>query len=182
MLLNFFKQHPQLTADRRNTNLGVILLEFLELYGIKFNYNNFGIRISDEEGREKGFILKKKLACLARNECSQARLAIEDPTNKSNNTARNSYLFEKIRISFRNSYFYLISRCGLKELDDFEDKQVEKSILSNLVGYSAKELELRRKVMAFYESELNNDAVKKKSSRLESIGDYIRLLPDLYDE
>lgn len=39
--------HPRKDIHCPNTNLGVLLIEFLELYGRKFNYVKTGIRIKD---------------------------------------------------------------------------------------------------------------------------------------
>lgn len=39
--------HPRQNAYCSNANLGVLLIEFLELYGRKFNYVKTGIRVKD---------------------------------------------------------------------------------------------------------------------------------------
>lgn len=39
--------HPTYDARDPNKNLGVLLVEFFELYGCNFNYNKVGIRIRD---------------------------------------------------------------------------------------------------------------------------------------
>lgn len=40
-----FQLHPRQNAHSSNANLGVLLIEFLELYGRKFNYVKTGIRV-----------------------------------------------------------------------------------------------------------------------------------------
>ena len=42
-----FQLHPRQNAYCSNANLGVLLIEFLELYGRKFNYVKTGIRVKD---------------------------------------------------------------------------------------------------------------------------------------
>lgn len=39
--------HPRKKASCSDANLGVLLIEFLELYGRNFNYVNTGIRVKD---------------------------------------------------------------------------------------------------------------------------------------
>lgn len=39
--------HPRAHARLRNANLGVLLIEFFELYGRHFNFLNTGIRVKD---------------------------------------------------------------------------------------------------------------------------------------
>lgn len=49
-LLHFFtnlKLHPRTEATQPNANLGVLLIEFLELYGRHFNYLKTALRIRD---------------------------------------------------------------------------------------------------------------------------------------
>lgn len=43
----FIQLHPRKDIHCSNTNLGVLLIEFLELYGRKFNYVKTGIRVKD---------------------------------------------------------------------------------------------------------------------------------------
>lgn len=42
-----FQLHPRQNAYCSSANLGVLLIEFLELYGRKFNYVKTGIRVKD---------------------------------------------------------------------------------------------------------------------------------------
>ena len=47
LVVNFFQQHPRESAKITGENLGTLLLEFLELYGRNFNYEQNGIRVRD---------------------------------------------------------------------------------------------------------------------------------------
>lgn len=42
-----FQLHQRLDASQPNANLGVLLIEFFELYGRHFNYLKTGIRIKE---------------------------------------------------------------------------------------------------------------------------------------
>ena len=48
LVVNFLQQHSRENAKKDGENLGVLLLEFFELYGRQFNYETCGIRIRDE--------------------------------------------------------------------------------------------------------------------------------------
>lgn len=43
----FFQLHPRQNAFCPGANLGVLLIEFFELYGRNFNYMKTGIRVKD---------------------------------------------------------------------------------------------------------------------------------------
>ena len=47
MAVSFLQLHPRKDVSTLKTNLGVLLLEFFELYGRSFNYNQLGIRLRD---------------------------------------------------------------------------------------------------------------------------------------
>ena len=47
MAVSFLQLHPRNDASTLNTNLGVLLLEFFDLYGRSFNYSQSAIRIRD---------------------------------------------------------------------------------------------------------------------------------------
>lgn len=44
---DFLQHHPQAQGRTLKNNLGVLLIEFFELYGRNFNYTNVGIRVKD---------------------------------------------------------------------------------------------------------------------------------------
>ena len=45
MVMNFLQQHP--VPPNEHSNLGVLLIEFFEMYGVNFNYEVVGISIRD---------------------------------------------------------------------------------------------------------------------------------------
>lgn len=46
MCINLFQLHPSIKSDK-NPNLGVLLMDFFEFYGRKFNYNETCISVTD---------------------------------------------------------------------------------------------------------------------------------------
>eukprot|EP00116_Pleurobrachia_bachei_P006548 sb/3466810/ len=79
-------------------NLGVLLIEFFEFYGIRFNYNNTGIRIADGGS----FFNKSENA-----EMRGSMLCIEDPFQPGNDIARASYSMFIVKEAFKLAYTWL---------------------------------------------------------------------------
>lgn len=48
MVVSFLQQHVREDARSTKANLGVLLVEFFELYGVDFNYTRTAIRITDD--------------------------------------------------------------------------------------------------------------------------------------
>jgi len=68
------QRHARADATSPNANLGVLLLEFLELYGCNFNYYNTAIRVT--HGGE--YVPKEQMKDLE-NGARPSLLCIEDP-------------------------------------------------------------------------------------------------------
>lgn len=86
MCISFLQLHPRQTSYA-NANLGVLLLEFLELYGRKFNYMKTGISIKSG-GR---YIPKEELQREMVDGHRPSLLCIEDPLTPGNDIGRSSY-------------------------------------------------------------------------------------------
>ena len=48
MVVSFLQKHTREDARSGKSNLGVLLVEFFELYGIHFNFSRTAIRITDD--------------------------------------------------------------------------------------------------------------------------------------
>lgn len=95
MLVSFFQMHPLVQAKliRPEENLGVLLLDFLELYGRQFNYDCVGISVlrhSYFDKSDRGW----------QNERRSGILSIEDPQNPENDLCKASFCFATVRQSF----------------------------------------------------------------------------------
>lgn len=86
MCISFLQLHPRQNSYA-NANLGVLLLEFLELYGRKFNYMKTGISIKNG-GR---YIPKEELQREMVDGHRPSLLCIEDPLTPGNDIGRSSY-------------------------------------------------------------------------------------------
>jgi len=97
--------HLQLNEDQASIHrdLGNTLINFLEFYGIQFDYEKFGIRIrgggSYFEKSEKNWV----------NPHQRRALCIEDPHNSDHDLGRTVFEIETIRQHFEQSYLLLTS-------------------------------------------------------------------------
>ncbi|KFM64073.1 PAP-associated domain-containing protein 5, partial [Stegodyphus mimosarum] len=78
-----------------SSNLGTLLIEFFELYGINFNYEKVSIHFQD------GGSYQPK----ARG--TGTLLTVEDPCNQGNDVARGTYLMHLLKMSFQNAFHVL---------------------------------------------------------------------------
>lgn len=67
--------HPRIDARNPNENLGILLIEFFELYGRHFNYLKTGIRIKNGGA----YIAKEEIMKAMTNGYRPSMLCIEDP-------------------------------------------------------------------------------------------------------
>ncbi|RMC15865.1 hypothetical protein DUI87_08070 [Hirundo rustica rustica] len=71
----YMKLHPRIDARRADENLGMLLIEFFELYGRNFNYLKTGIRIKNGGA----YIAKEEIMKVMTNGYRPSMLCIEDP-------------------------------------------------------------------------------------------------------
>ncbi|KAE9390503.1 Nucleotidyltransferase [Gymnopus androsaceus JB14] len=104
LIISFLQMHPkirrgEIDADR---NLGVLLIEFFELYGSYFNYENVGISVRDGgtyfHRRQRGWYNDNNSNYKGRGGVSS--ISIEDPIDISNDISSGSYGFAKVRATF----------------------------------------------------------------------------------
>lgn len=153
------QQHPD---PENNKNLGVILLEFLELYGIHFNYGNVCISVTDG-GKYFPKVCRpaQKASAYCRhlqsgafyNERKPLNLAIENPRAPGEDVTKGSYQIAQVeqldasnqssnclqvQQSFEHAYYVLSSA--------FSDstKGFRSSILSRILEISEETLSYRK--------------------------------------
>ncbi|XP_023030229.1 terminal nucleotidyltransferase 4B isoform X2 [Leptinotarsa decemlineata] len=106
MCISFLQLHPRQESIRtNNANLGVLLIEFFELYGKKFNYMKTGIRIRDG-GR---YLDKDEMQREMVDGHRPSMLCIEDPLQPSNDIGRSSYGVLQVKRAFEYAYIVLTS-------------------------------------------------------------------------
>nr|CAD7265375.1 unnamed protein product [Timema shepardi] len=95
--------HPRQDAFSPTANLGVLLIEFFELYGRKFNYMKTGIRIKDGGT----YISKEEIQKEMVDGHRPSLLCIEDPLTAGNDIGRSSYGALHVKQSFDYAYIVL---------------------------------------------------------------------------
>lgn len=141
LIVNFLQLHPMIQYGwiRQGENLGVLLIEFFELYGKTFSYERVGIsilgrgRYFDKSSRE-WFISKPHL------------LSIEDPYNPENDVTKGSFSIQAVRQAFYHAYILLSSI--ITKLNHQYDEHYSKnfpfsSILSSIIDIPNKSLHHR---------------------------------------
>lgn len=103
LIVNFLQLHPRRMATDDDANLGVLLIEFCELYGRLFNYKNTGIRVTDGGS----YFLKKHHHSY--HEEQSLLLFIEDPLDAKNIISRGAFSFPVIRHAFEHAFLLLCS-------------------------------------------------------------------------
>ncbi|KAG7247207.1 hypothetical protein CRUP_001007, partial [Coryphaenoides rupestris] len=86
-----------------NTNIGVLLIEFFELYGRHFNYLKTGIRIKDGGC----YVAKDEVQKNMMDGYRPSMLYIEDPLQPENDVGRSSYGAMQVKQAFDYAYVVL---------------------------------------------------------------------------
>nr|XP_020475812.1 non-canonical poly(A) RNA polymerase PAPD7 isoform X2 [Monopterus albus] len=103
MVISFLQLHPRIDARNPNQNLGVLLIEFFELYGRHFNYLKTGIRIKNGGA----YLAKEDLMKDMTNGYRPSMLCIEDPLLPGNDVGRGSYGAMHVKQVFDYAYTVL---------------------------------------------------------------------------
>lgn len=130
LLISFFQLHPliQLGYMRPDDNLGILLMEFLELYGRLLHYEKVGISVGIDrksaEINENELLLAKidvpfgyydKMDRGFFNENRPGLLSIQDPQSPSNDLARPSFSVSSVRQAFEHAFNILTA--AAQEID-----------------------------------------------------------------
>ncbi|KAG0029172.1 hypothetical protein BGZ81_004064 [Podila clonocystis] len=105
MIMSFLQMHPKIQQGLINPedNLGVLLIEFFELYGHCFNYANVGLSVTDG-GEYFDKIQNPVGQAFKGGRPGELLLCSVDPNDENNDTARGSYQLQQIRKAFVRAY------------------------------------------------------------------------------
>ncbi|KIL67059.1 hypothetical protein M378DRAFT_326166 [Amanita muscaria Koide BX008] len=160
MAISFLQMHPKIRRGEidPDKNLGVLLMEFFELYGCYFNYEEAGISV-----RNDGFYFKKRQRGWVDYQKSDL-VSIEDPADPSNDISKGSFGFHRVRMTFAGAHGILTSSAYLKagilnsrrddrsyRLRDHYEAQ-DMSILSSVIGITQETVNQRRLVQDVYDN------------------------------
>ncbi|XP_061807050.1 terminal nucleotidyltransferase 4A-like isoform X1 [Nerophis lumbriciformis] len=102
MAISFLQLHPRIDTRRSNINLGILLIEFFELYGRDFNYMKTGIRVNNA-----AYLSKEEMLNAMGNGNRSSMLCIEDPIQPGNDVGRSSYGVLQVKQVFDFAYMVL---------------------------------------------------------------------------
>lgn len=104
LTVSFLQLHPSLNPkSHHSNNLGVLLIEFFELYGRNFNYLKTGIRIKDGGS----YVPKEEIQKGMENGYRPSLLCIEDPLTPGNDIGRSSYGAMQVKQAFESALLML---------------------------------------------------------------------------
>lgn len=111
LVYHFLKLHPRISTGNLNAmeNLGTLLIEFFELYGMNFSYDKLVIALNNGDDSPK-YLLKTACPQLGAVR-GQFTLVIQDPSDPANNITRSSYNLRGIKKAFVGAFQLLISKC-----------------------------------------------------------------------
>ncbi|XP_054748592.1 terminal nucleotidyltransferase 4A-like [Lytechinus pictus] len=121
MIVSFLQLH----APPEPENLGVLLIEFFELYGNNFNYFKTGISVNDG-----GYYFSKEDAQRTMTQGYRtSMLCIEDPLNPGQDITKNSYGFMSVKQAFHYAY-RVLCQAAIPHIDQEDETD---SILGRII-------------------------------------------------
>ncbi|XP_010640645.1 terminal nucleotidyltransferase 4A [Fukomys damarensis] len=154
MAISFLQLHPRIDARRADENLGMLLVEFFELYGRNFNYLKTGIRI--KEGG--AYIAKEEIMKAMTSGYRPSMLCIEDPLLPGNDVGRSSYGAMQVKQVF--DYAYIVLSHAVSPLARSYPNRDSESTLGRIIKVTQEVIDYRRWIK-------------------EKWGSRVHLLPDL---
>ncbi|CAI4050794.1 hypothetical protein SKDZ_15G0420 [Saccharomyces kudriavzevii ZP591] len=164
LVFSFLHMHPRIITKEIDSkdNLGVLLIEFFELYGKNFGYDDVALGSSD------GYPIyfpKSSWSAIQpiKNPFS---LAIQDPGDESNNISRGSFNIRDIKKAFAGAFDLLTNRCFELHSATFKDR-LGKSILGNVIKYRGKARDFKdERGLVLNKAIIENENYHKKRSRI----------------
>ena len=138
MCYHFLRLHPKITTDAMSAldNLGVLLIEFFELYGRNFSYDDLVLAL-DPENEEPKYVRKLK-SPLQHSARSLFAIIIQDPADPSNNITRSSYNLRDLKKAFGGAYQLLLEKCYQLNAASYKER-LGSLILGDIIKYTGKE-------------------------------------------
>ncbi|KAJ3028041.1 hypothetical protein HDV00_010695, partial [Rhizophlyctis rosea] len=174
MIACFLKLHPKLQSRqiRAKDNLGVLLLEFFELYGKGFNTGTVAVHVQPN-GEARFIKVKKFQQKNGRRPDNPNVITIYDPQNEDNNISGGSHNYRLIKSEFSTAYTLLVALIGRgyeKTRQSHEDerrhpsssrRRKRKSLVTTVLGNI---INIRRDVLE------RRDAIQGTFDELEATG------------
>ncbi|KAK7019515.1 hypothetical protein R3P38DRAFT_2631942 [Favolaschia claudopus] len=167
LVISFLQMHPKIRMGHidPDRNLGVLVVDFFELYGRRFNYEEVGISLRDGGSyfvkRQRGWGWNESWGGGGRK---GGMLSIEDPGDPTNDISSGSYNFQTVKKNLAGAHEILTAtiymRSGILQarrdgtafsLRGGRHDPGELSILSSVMGVTQETLSNRAIVREVYE-------------------------------
>lgn len=114
LVISFLQMHPLVQSGliRAHENLGVLLMEFFELYGRNHSSELVGIEVS------AGGRYYDKSDYGWRQESKPHLLSIRDPQDDANDISKGSFAYGAVRQAFEHAFNVL--KCAMAELEEYQ--------------------------------------------------------------
>lgn len=151
LLVNFFQLYALNMRSRtiydRGVNLGHLLLRFLELYSLEFNFEEMGI----SPGQCCYIPKSASGARYGHKQAQPGNLALEDPLLTANDVGRSTYNFSSIANAFGQAFQILLVAVTLRERkgkNHVAMRAYKGSLLHLIMPFTSKELTYRNWLMS----------------------------------
>ncbi|XP_052457637.1 terminal nucleotidyltransferase 4B-like isoform X2 [Carassius gibelio] len=153
MVVSFLQLHYREDACSSNPNLGVLLIEFFELYGRHFNYLKTGIRIRDGGS----YVAKDEVQKGMLDGYRPSMLYIEDPLQPGNDVGRSSYGAMQVKEAF--DYAYVVLNHAVSPIAKYYPNNKSESILGRIIRVTQEVAEYRDWISAQWGQRSYNEPV-----------------------
>ncbi|KAI2662573.1 Terminal nucleotidyltransferase 4B [Labeo rohita] len=151
MVVSFLQLHGREDVCSSNANLGVLLIEFFELYGRHFNYLKTGIRIKDGGS----YVAKDEVQKGMLDGYRPSMLYIEDPLQPGNDVGRSSYGAMQVKEAF--DYGYVVLSHAVSPIAKYYPNNKSESILGRIIRVTQEVAEYRDWISAQWGQRSNNE-------------------------
>ncbi|XP_061732898.1 terminal nucleotidyltransferase 4B [Nerophis ophidion] len=151
MAVSFLQLHFRADVCQPNMNIGVLLIEFFELYGRHFNYMKTGIRIKDGGC----YVAKDDVQKNMMDGYRPSMLYIEDPLQPDNDVGRSSYGAMQVKQAF--DYAYVVLNHAVSPIAKYYPNNDTESILGRIIRVTQEVDEYRDWIRKNWGSPSQND-------------------------
>lgn len=151
MAVSFLQLHYREDVCSPNINIGVLLIEFFELYGRHFNYLKTGIRIKDGGC----YVAKDEVQRNMMDGYRPSMLYIEDPLQPDNDVGRSSYGAMQVKQAF--DYAYVVLSHAVSPIAKYYPNNETESILGRIIRVTQEVDEYREWIRKNWGSPSQND-------------------------
>ncbi|GLD58180.1 terminal nucleotidyltransferase 4A, partial [Lates japonicus] len=151
MAVSFLQLHYREDVCNPSINIGVLLIEFFELYGRHFNYLKTGIRIKDGGC----YVAKDEVQKNMMDGYRPSMLYIEDPLQPDNDVGRSSYGAMQVKQAF--DYAYVVLSHAVSPIAKYYPNNETESILGRIIRVTQEVDEYREWIRKNWGSPSQND-------------------------